>query len=63
MSKNASLFILYIFFKGPTCSNCTIFKNKVFLQLGSVRPYETVKSFVNLGRLELTYRAKTFSLL
>ncbi len=39
-----------------------IFKNKVFLQLGSVRPSVRTDTgpFVNLGRLELTYPAQTF---
>ena len=35
-------------------------KTKFFLQLGPVRPYETVRFFVNLGVLELTNRAQTF---
>ena len=41
------------------------FKNKVFLHLGSVRPYvrpyETLKSYSLIsGMLELTYRLQTF---
>ena len=42
-------------------SELTLFKNEVFLHLGSVCPSETVRSFfVNFGMLELTYRLQTF---
>ena len=51
--------------RGVSHEGETVFFNKVFQLLGSVRPsirpYKTVRSFVNLGRIELTYRAQTFS--
>ena len=38
-----------------------IFKIEIFLQIRSVRPYETVR-YVNLGRLDSTYRLQAFGI-